>query len=273
MAISNSDSIWTRTFLLLCAAQFLGYAQHSMLNPILPLYVTQLGGSPFVVGMVLASFAAMSVIVRPLVCHWADRWSEGGVMIGGLLFQGASIFICFIPLVGATMLANGLRGMGWGGLNTGGYSLLARIAPAAPRGGARVVCGPPRPGDRRPPRDRDNLDAMVARDLSFHRAGNFPAVHDAFVAQCVAAVDHQFQRALRARAGNRLLRFFFYCRRRHRPARPAAARPFVGQNRPRPIGGRRLWPATPESAGNHGGNESLGHDRLRRPLHARQCDR
>src|ERR1044072_8344502 len=136
MAISNSDSIWTRNFFLLCAAQFLGYAQHSMLNPILPLYVTQLGGSPFVVGMVLASFAAMSVIVRPLVGHWSDRWSEAGVMIGGLLFQGASIFICFIPLVGATMLANGLRGMGWGGLNTGGYSLLARFAPAARRGEA-----------------------------------------------------------------------------------------------------------------------------------------
>ena len=136
MTTSNSDSIWTRTFLLLCAAQFLGYAQHSMLNPILPLYVTQLGGSPLVVGMVLASFAAMSVIVRPLVGHWADRWNEAGVMIGGLLFQGASIFICFIPVVGATMLANGLRGMGWGGLITGGYSLLARIAPAPRRGEA-----------------------------------------------------------------------------------------------------------------------------------------
>src|ERR1043166_6258470 len=114
MAISNSDSIWTRTFGMLCAAQFLGYAQHSMLNPILPLYVTQLGGSPFVVGMVLASFAAMSVIVRPLVGHWADRWSEAGVMIGGLLFQGTTIVLCLVPWIGITMLANGLRGVGWG---------------------------------------------------------------------------------------------------------------------------------------------------------------
>jgi len=97
-----------------------------MLAPILPLYVTQLGGSPFIVGMVLATFAATSVIIRPLVGHWADRWSEAGVMIAGLLFQGASIFFCFIPWIGTTMLANGLRGIGWGGLNTGGYSLLAR---------------------------------------------------------------------------------------------------------------------------------------------------
>lgn len=136
MTTPKPDSIWTRTFLLLCAAQFFGYAQNAMLAPILPLYVTQLGGSPFVVGMVLACFAATSVIVRPLVGHWADRWSEAGVMIAGLLFQGAGIFFCLIPWVGTAMLANGLRGIGWGGLNTGGYSLLAHIAPESRRGEA-----------------------------------------------------------------------------------------------------------------------------------------
>ena len=136
MTTAKPDSLWTRTFLLLCAAQFLGYAQNAMLAPILPLYVTQLGGSPFIVGMVLATFAATSVIIRPLVGHWADRWSEAGVMIAGLLFQGASIFFCCIPWIGTTMLANGLRGIGWGGLNTGGYSLLAHIAPQSRRGEA-----------------------------------------------------------------------------------------------------------------------------------------
>jgi MFS family permease len=122
--------------MLLCGAQFLGYAQHSMLAPVLPLYVTQLGGSPLVVGLVLACFAATSVVVRPLVGHWADRWSEAGVMISGLLFQGASIFLCLIPMISATMLTNGLRGIGWAGLNTGGYSLLALTAPESRRGEA-----------------------------------------------------------------------------------------------------------------------------------------
>lgn len=136
MTPNRSDTIWTPTFILLCAAQFLGYAQHAMLAPVLPLYVTQLGGSPFIVGMVLACFAVSSVIVRPMVGHWCDRWSEAGVMISGLLFQGATILICFIPLVGAAMLANGLRGIGWGGLNTGGYSLLAHTAPESRRGEA-----------------------------------------------------------------------------------------------------------------------------------------
>ena len=136
MISDRSDSIWTRTFLLLCAAQFLGYAQHAMLAPVLPLYVTQLGGSPFIVGLVLACFAASSVIVRPMIGHWCDRWSEAGIMISGLIFQGASILLCLIPFVSTAMLANGLRGIGWGGLNTGGYSLLAHIAPESRRGEA-----------------------------------------------------------------------------------------------------------------------------------------
>jgi MFS family permease len=134
--MTNSDTIWTKTFILLCAAQLLGYAQHFMLAPVLPLYLTQLGGSPSVVGVVLACFAVTSVMVRPVVGHWADRWSEAGVMIAGMLFQAASIFLCFIPFIPATALANGLRGIGWAGLNTGGYSLLALIAPESKRGAA-----------------------------------------------------------------------------------------------------------------------------------------
>ena len=136
MAVSKSDSIWTPAFALLCLAQFLGYSQHSILTPTFPLYVTQLGGSPFVVGLVLGSFAVTSVLVRPMVGHWADRWEATGVMTAGLLFLGLSISFCFVPFVEGTMLANALRGIGWAGLNTGGYTLLASSAPEARRGEA-----------------------------------------------------------------------------------------------------------------------------------------
>ena len=136
MATTKLDSIWTPTFALLCLAQFLGYAPHFMLTPTFPLYVTHLGGSPFVVGLVLASFAVTSVLLRPLIGYWADHWNEAGVLVSGLLFQGASILLCLIPVVEATMLANGLRGIAWAGLNTGGYSLLALTAPRARRGEA-----------------------------------------------------------------------------------------------------------------------------------------
>jgi MFS family permease len=133
---SARDSIWTLDFAFLCLAQLLGYASHSLLTPAFPLWVTQLGGSPFVVGLVLASFAVTSVLFRPMIGYWADAWSEAGVLISGLLLHGASILLCFIPAIEATALANALRGVAWAGLNTGGYTLLALSAPPDRRGEA-----------------------------------------------------------------------------------------------------------------------------------------
>jgi MFS family permease len=141
MPADKSSAIWTRTFALLCLAQFLAYAQHFVLQPTFPLYVTYLGGSPFAVGLVIASFGVTSVVFRPVIGYWVDRWSETGVMILGLLGQAVSILLCFTPFVGAIMLGNGLRGIGWAGQNAGGYSLLASSAPATRRGEASGYYG------------------------------------------------------------------------------------------------------------------------------------
>jgi len=136
VTIANHASLWTSTFALLCVVQSLGYAQQAMLNPTIPLYITQLGGSPFVVGLTISSFAATSVIARPFIGYWSDRWSECGVLGFGLLVLAASMLLCFFPFVSMVLLANALRGIGWAGVNAGGYALLARIAPESRRGEA-----------------------------------------------------------------------------------------------------------------------------------------
>ena len=136
MTITDSTKLWTVTFALLCVVQLLGYAQQAMLNPTVPLYITDLNGSPFVVGLTISSFAATSVIARPFVGFWSDRWSECGVLGFGLLMLAVSMLLWFFPLVPAVLLANALRGIGWAGVNAGGYALLARIAPQSRRGEA-----------------------------------------------------------------------------------------------------------------------------------------
>lgn len=128
--------LWTSTFVLLCTVELLGYAQQAMLNPILPLYITQLGGSPFVVGVAISAFAATSVVTRPFIGYWADKWSESGVLAFGLVMLAVGMLFCFLPFAATVMLANGLRGIGWAGVNAGGYALLARIAPESRRGEA-----------------------------------------------------------------------------------------------------------------------------------------
>lgn len=136
-----SYSIWTRAFALLCLAEFLGYAQHFALQPALPLYITQLGGSPFIVGLVIAAFGVTSVISRPIIGYWIDRWSETGVMVIGMVGQAASIFFCFFPVSAAVIFSNALRGVAWSGMTAAGYTLLATAAPPERRGEANGYFG------------------------------------------------------------------------------------------------------------------------------------
>lgn len=75
MTTHNPDKIWTRLFVLLCMAEFLGYGHNAMLTPTIPLYVTHLGGSPFLVGVILAAFSVASVLIRPVIGSWANVWS------------------------------------------------------------------------------------------------------------------------------------------------------------------------------------------------------
>jgi MFS family permease len=133
MTTARTDSIWSQTFALLCLIQLLGYAHGALLTPTIPLYVTHLGGSPLMVGLVLASFAGTSVLLRPLIGHLADTWKEAAVLAAGCFLLGASLVLFFVPLAAVTLAANALRGIGWAALNTGGYTLLALIAPAMRR--------------------------------------------------------------------------------------------------------------------------------------------
>lgn len=134
--MTNANTLWTPTFILVCTAQFFGSAQHALLQPAFPLYITSLGGTPFQVGLVLACFAVTSVVFRPLIGAWADSWSEAGVSMCGLALLSLAVLLCFIPLAPATMVANALRGLGWAAMSAAGYSMLARSAPAHRRGEA-----------------------------------------------------------------------------------------------------------------------------------------
>jgi MFS family permease len=141
MNANQPASIWTRAFALLCLAEFLGYAQHFALQPSLPLYITHLGGSPFVVGLVIAAFGVTSVISRPIIGYWVDRWSETGVMALGMAAQALSILLCFMPFSAAVIFSNALRGIGWSSMAAAGYTLLATAAPKERRGEASGYFG------------------------------------------------------------------------------------------------------------------------------------
>ena len=133
---ARRPSFWTPTFLLLCASQFLAYGHHALLTPTLPLYLDHLGGSPFLVGLLLASFSATSVVIRPLVGAWVDSWGETRVLALSCAGLCLAVLVFVVPHVEGAFAANVLRGFSWAGINTSGYAFLAAAVPDDRRGEA-----------------------------------------------------------------------------------------------------------------------------------------
>ncbi len=130
------SSLFTRPFVLLCLALFLGYANQWVMTPLIPLYVDDIGGSAFVAGLALLAFSVPSFTVRPLVGRLADRWNAAGVMSVGLLLLAAGSLLFLMPFLAMVFVGGIVRGLGWAGLNTGGYTRLATAAPPERRGEA-----------------------------------------------------------------------------------------------------------------------------------------
>jgi MFS family permease len=131
-------SLFTRPFVLLCLAMFLGYANQWVFMPTIPLYVDALGGSAFLAGLAILAFSVPSFTSRPFVGRVADRWNAGGVLAIGLLLLAAGSLLLLLPVLALAMVfvAGVVRGLGWAGTNIGGYTTLATVAPSQRRGEA-----------------------------------------------------------------------------------------------------------------------------------------
>lgn len=122
--------------MLLCTGVFLGYANQWMVTPVIPLYVNAQGGSALLAGFILLAFAVPSVLVRPFIGMLTDRWNAAGVLGLGLIAMAMGSAILLVPAFIMLFVANVVRGLGWAGVNTGGYARLAADAPAERRGEA-----------------------------------------------------------------------------------------------------------------------------------------
>lgn len=121
---------------MLCAGVFLGYANQWMVTPVIPLYVNAQGGSALVAGMALLAFSIPSVAVRPFIGILTDRWNAAGVLAIGLIAMALGSALLLVPAFGMLIAGSVVRGLGWAGVNTGGYARLAAAAPAERRGEA-----------------------------------------------------------------------------------------------------------------------------------------
>lgn len=130
-------SVFTRTVLTCFVIAGLIHAVTYLLNAILPLHVVALGGSKTQVGMLFSVSTVVSMVLRPLVGGWNDRYGFRPVALPGAVvllltalgLRWASAPIEVIALMAGTGLSNGL-------VSTSAGVLVARASPAAQRGEA-----------------------------------------------------------------------------------------------------------------------------------------
>lgn len=133
---SRDATIWTSSYMALCVMLFLTYVNHTVLMPVVPLYVRELGGTEFVAGVVLASFSIASFVLRPWIGRLVDDWDAGRVLLLGCVLLAAFTSGLAVPLVVVAVVASMGRGIAWAALNTGANALLAHLAPTSRRGEA-----------------------------------------------------------------------------------------------------------------------------------------
>src|SRR5207302_1719434 len=104
-----------------------------LLTPVIPLYLSSIGSSELVIGLALAAFSLTSFLARPFLGGIADAWSVRGVLRLGCVLLAVACAGLGSTSAWAVALANAVRGLGWSGLNTGGNTLLAHLAPSRRR--------------------------------------------------------------------------------------------------------------------------------------------
>lgn len=82
--------------------------------PLLPFYATTYGASPFVIGLLFASFSASQLIAAPLLGTWSDRWGRRPVLILSLIGTAVSFAMLAmaesLAMLFAARIVDGLSG-------------------------------------------------------------------------------------------------------------------------------------------------------------------
>ena len=88
------------------------------------------------VGLMVAAFSLPSVILRPWMGRLVDEWSTRGVMLAGMATLAVSSVAYLAQSFVALFTVRIVHGTGWAAFNSGGHTMVGRLAPPARRGEA-----------------------------------------------------------------------------------------------------------------------------------------
>ncbi len=103
-----------RPLLIIFLIVFVNLLGFGIIIPLLPLYATRLGASPFVVGLLFASFSMAQLLAAPVLGDLSDRYGRRPVLIFSLMGTAVSFAMLAVAnsldLVFASRIIDGLSG-------------------------------------------------------------------------------------------------------------------------------------------------------------------
>jgi MFS family permease len=127
---NSRKQLWTKDYTVVIFYSLLVYVVHFMLIATLPLYVKEIGGDNFTVGLVMGIYSFAALISRPFVGKALDRMGRKPLLIfGSLLFLlGAFLQIVF-PAAGMIFALRIIQGIGFGANTTAFGTMIADLTP------------------------------------------------------------------------------------------------------------------------------------------------
>ena len=134
---AGREAYLTRDFLFICLSGLCFVLCHYMVNPALPLYLVQMGGTQGQVGMVLAIRPLAALITRPLGGMLVDKGFLGSLLaFAGLNSVVSAVSYVFVPAVWLVGAIEAFKGVGVTCYTTASSTAVADLAPPGRRGEA-----------------------------------------------------------------------------------------------------------------------------------------
>lgn len=129
--------LFTRSFTVICLATFFFYASFYLILPVMPLYLANMGGTSFQIGLIIGLFSFMAMVLRPPTGWFIDTRGCRVVLLAGMtIFMLASLGYVLAHSVPTVLLLRLFHGMGMGLFPTAATVVVAEVAPPARRGEA-----------------------------------------------------------------------------------------------------------------------------------------
>lgn len=134
--MDKTDNKKTQLFnyIILILSFFFATLSMTSLYTNMPLYIINIGGTELAAGLTTTIFTIFSVMIRPYIGRYVDKYGRIKVLVTSLFVFAVSIFLLSLTSsIIIIYLIRMVQGVGWGGFYMASYTIAADLSPEGKR--------------------------------------------------------------------------------------------------------------------------------------------